>query len=68
MMGWCCGAVGAVALGVSTGLALDVPGIEFGVFGTNCRPVGIQAMVWFVRGERQRQLFVVIRSATVAVA
>ena len=63
MMWGCCGAVGVVALGVSTGLALDVPGIVFGVFGTNCRPVGTLAMVWLVRGERQRQLFVVIRSA-----
>ena len=49
---------------VSTGLALDVPGSWLlVVFVTNCRPVGTQAMVWLERGERQRQSFVVIRSA-----
>ena len=43
------------SVGVPTGLALDVPGVECGVFVTNCRPVGTLAMVWLVRGERQRQ-------------
>jgi hypothetical protein len=46
------------------GLALDVPGIPFvGVFLANCRPVELSVVVWLERGERQRQPFVVIRSA-----
>ena len=45
----------ARSLWVSAGVALDVRGAGIGVLFTNCRPVGTLAMVWLVRGERQRQ-------------
>jgi hypothetical protein len=51
------------SVGVSAGLALEVPGVLVGVLLTNCRPVGTLAIVWLERGERQRQPVVVIRSA-----